>query len=73
MPDFPWGSARLRKVALPGEQYLLVLDRAGLFEGDEVRRQDAIAGTKIVLDRVGPQCAGVWRFAGELTLEGFEE
>lgn len=65
------GGGRLRVAHLPNGQFMLILDRAGWIS-DQLSREDAFAGVRQVLERLGPECAGVWRFADELDIGGLD-
>ncbi len=68
MPADNYGSGRLRFCVLPNGQFFVVLDRTGFIGGDERASADWREGRDVLLSRLGPECAGVLRFARDLSL-----
>jgi hypothetical protein len=63
-----YGSARLRVFTLPNGQFFVIMDMAGFVWGDERSAREWIELRETLLARLGPECAGVLRYAGELQL-----
>jgi hypothetical protein len=60
-----YGSARLRVLNLPNGQFLLIMDRAGFVAVEPDKMEEWLILRNLTLSRMGPECVGFFRFAGE--------
>jgi hypothetical protein len=67
LTDDPYGSARLRVFDLPNGQFFVIMDRAGFLDAPG-RVEEWQQLRQLVMSRLGPECVGFLRFAGEVGL-----
>jgi hypothetical protein len=68
-----YGAARLRVLPLPNRQFLLVMDRAGSVASDPDRMEEWLILRNLTLSRLGPECVGFFRFAGDCDIPDLGE